>query len=290
MKKILSILISMALTIGIIATPVLALANNTTNSGVNVKDDKASKALENNLKKAQDQLTKLTNDKSKLETSIQNAIDKAIANGDKKVNTTKNQITSVNTSLQKIQTELDKAAAQDRLETENLNNEIIKWTDMTKKQLEALNKQLADIEANLKQQLAELDKKLAAAKDDATKQNIANAKINAQKYADQRKTAVNAYLSSINEIFANRQKIWDERRALLAKRQTADAAYHTAISNIRTIELNDKLTTLSEVQANPNDEIEKTVRTKYQKTLDALNAKLDSTIATIKDLQSKINK
>jgi hypothetical protein len=293
MKKILSILITISLTIGVIVTPALALGN-TTSGGVNVKnnttDKKAATALENSLKKAQNQLINLTNDKSKLEATIQSAIDKAITTGGKKVATAKNQSMSLTDSLQKIQAELDKAAAQDKIEIENLNNDIEKWTDMTKKQQDALNNQLVVIDANLKQQLAELDKKLAIAKDDATKQNLATAKTNVQKYASQRKEAINAYLSSINGIFADRQKIWDERKALLAKRQAADAAYHTAISNIRTTELNDKLATLSQVQVDPNDVIEKTVRARYQKNLDAINSKIDSVNSIIKDLQTKLNK
>lgn len=292
MKRILSILVTLVFTLGLVVTPVFAL-DNTTPSGVNVKpiksEQKATQALQNNLKRAQAQLKKLTGEQATLEANILKAIEKGKLNGNKKSDNNNKQIANGNVLQEKWLDDLNKAALHDVQELTNLNDDIAKWTEMTKKQQASLNQQLTDIDTYLNKQLSELDKKLITAKTDLVKQNIATARANDQKYASQRKVAVNTYLTSIQAIFADRQKVWAERKEILTRRQTVDTTFRKAMADIKLAALNDKLASLSQIPVTPSN-IEVTVRAKYQKTVDAIKSNITKVNATIADLQSKLNK
>lgn len=295
MKKILSVLITMSMIVGLVVYPVMALDSNTTTaSAVNVKNKnevkKETKNIEKALKKAQEQLKKALSEQSKLQSTILKAIEKAKSNEGKSKQNKDKQITNSNTLLEKWQVELDKAAAHDKIEMDHLNADIAKWTEMNNKQIATLKQHILAIDAQLIKQLAELDKKLVLAKDDATKANIAIAKANVTKYANDRKAAINVYLTKLQVLAADRQKLWDARRELLTRRQAMDIEFRTAMVNVKKAELNDKLAVLSQTPPNPSTDIENKVRIKFQKTSDALNTKIKTLQALILDLQSKLNK
>lgn len=285
MKKLISIIVTLALTLGLVVTPVLA-QNRTTPRGVKFNPIKANQkmtySLQKDLKKAKEQLKRLTLKQANVEANILKAIAKEKANSNK-------EITNTTAQQEKLRVDLSKAALKDVKELANLNNNIAKWTEAIQKQLNSLTQKSAAIDTNLNKQLAELDKKLIVAKDDATKQNIATEKINVQNYASQEKAAISTYMTSIQGIFADKQKVWAQRKDLLIRRQAADTAFRTAMTNVKIAELNDKLASLSKTPLTPI-EIEVAVRAKYQKTVDAIKLEITKLNATIADLQLKLKK
>lgn len=291
MKKLISTITSLLLILSIFIIPVFG-ADTTTPSGVSVQNGANQiiiKALQNSLNKAQDQLNKLIQQQTKQASNINEAIAKAKQSALNKQTNASTALTNGTALEEKWKDALDKAAVTDKQELDNLNADIQKWTDSKQKQLDSLKKELSDIDNNLAKQLANLDKKLSTAKDDATKQSINNAKINIQNYASQRKAAVNTYLTTLQNIFTARQNIWTERKNLLVQRQTADTVFRNSMSSIKTTELNDKLSSLSQTQNTSNTDIEASVRAKYQKSVDSLNSRVLQLQALIKDIQEKLN-
>lgn len=244
----------------------------------------------NQEKKLLNSISKLKEQQVKLELQIKKEIENAKNSAAKKKENNTKQTTNAITLEEKWQAELDKAAAQDKVELDNLNKEIAKWTEMIEKQKAVLTKELADIDSNLVKQLAALDAKLTSAKDDTAKANIAATKTNVQNYASQRKAAINAYLPALQSMWADKQKIWSERKDILTKRQAADMTFRTSMTNIRKAELGDKLASLTVVPSTSDNDIEKTIRAKHQKQIDDIAAKLAKAQADLAALQAKLPK
>lgn len=293
MNKILSILTATVLALGLVIIPAYAEGNNTKVNGTKETqnaDQIVQSALQSNLKKAQDQLSKVVQAQGKLNDTIQKAIDKAKQGStDKKSNTDK-QISNINSQLTKWEQDLTNAAEHDKQEQATLNAEITKWTNAIKQQQDSLNKQLTDIDVNLTKQLAELEKRLAAAKDDSAKQIITTTKANVQNYVSQKKSAINKYSTTLQVIFTDRQNLWKQRQDILTRRQAADAELKISMNSIKKTESNDKLAVLTQSQATPVSDIEATVKAKYQKSIDELNTKASNLKKLILDIQTKLNK
>jgi hypothetical protein len=277
MKRILSILLSLSIVFSIFAVPVFAFDNNR-NVG-----KKSTNSIQRALAKAQEDLKKALNDKDKLEAAIQKAIVKANS-----PSTTKPSTDPV-VLKEKWQAELDKAAAQDKIELDNLNNDISKWNQMYQSQLTVLNKQIADIDANLAKQNTILDGKISAATDAAAKQNLLTSKANLLTYATARKAAISAYLVSLQAIWTNKQKVWDERKVILSNRQTADMTFRTAMTAVKNLELNDKLLALAQNVPDPVT-IEATIRAKYKAQTDLIQIRITNLNSLIADLKSNLPK
>jgi hypothetical protein len=277
MKKILSILLSLSIIISIFAFPVFAIDNNR-NVG-----KKSTNSIQRALDKAQEDLKKALNDKDKLEAAIQKAIVKANS-----PSTTKPSIDPA-ALKEKWQEELDKAAAQDKIELDNLNNDISKWNQIYQSQQTVLNKQIADIDANLTKQNTILDGKISTATDAVFKQNLLTSKTNLLAYATARKAAISTYLSSLQAIWANKQKLWDERKVILNNRQTADMTFRTAMTAVKNLELNDKLLVLAQNVPDPAN-VEATIRAKYKDQTDLIQIRITNLNNLIADLKSNLPK
>lgn len=271
MKKFLSVLLSLSMILGIFSFPVFAFDNNT---------KKPVNNIQRALDKAQADLNKANSDKVKLEAVIQKAIAKAN-------NPVPTKAPLNPTALkEKWQEELDKAAANDKIELDNLNNDITKWTQAYNSQQTNLNKQFTDIGATLSKQLAALDVKISTA-DAATKLTLGTAKTNLSSYATARQNAITTYLTALQSILLDKQKIWDERKALLAKRQIMDNAFRTAMIGVKNNELNDKLTALAQATPTPVNN-ETSIRAKYKDQTDLIQIRINNLNSLITDLKSKL--
>jgi hypothetical protein len=294
MKKILSIFVSATILLSLVVLPAFADKKTTSPGGASINGngiyEKQLKALQNNLAKTNKLLVNATNEKKKLEATILKAIEKAQGKDSQKGTVSDKQVKNAATQIEKWQEELDKAAAHDKIELANLEKDIAKWTEMKNSQIATLNKQVATIDANLAKKVAELKTKIAAATNDATKLSLNTAIANAQDYAKQKEAAIANYLNALNSTWADREKVWAERKDILKNRQASDLAFRTAMFNIKKAELNDKLITTTPPTPTPADTIELQVRAKYQKQLDAITAKITKLNNQIKDLQDQITK
>ena len=258
---------------------------NTDNKGKTVlnnqKDKKDAEALKNNnqkLQKLNDQLKKANDELASIETKIRAAIEKAIAERNKKA---QNQGNGGVLTIEKLKAQLEKILADQKKELDSLIAEIAdQTTNMSKNQAD-LQLRIANIDPNLLKDLAALDTRIAAATDQDTKTKLAALKVIIQKTAADQKVLLAKYLSDFNAFWVDKQKQLQDRLALLNRRQAIEKEFHTADITMRINELTQRNALIPAALSNTDAQLEKEVRDRFQKNIDAIKLR-------IKDLQKQI--
>lgn len=267
MKKFMTLCVATTMALGLATTPVFADEATTTQVG-----DAAKTAVTNferpvkriHVKENKDQLIQKANAQlQRFENLIQTAIEKAKERRD-------SGLEKIGKREEKMNDAVTEASKIDSEEKQKLDNEIAKMAEYQQKLEDGINERITKADTNLQKALAAIDEKIAAAKDDATKQSLAAQKATLQSQADSRKSALQTYLTAIQGISADRQKIWNERKDLLARKQAADSDLRKALQETEQTNIDNTKTTVNKT----DDQIESQIRARYQRVIDAIKAKI----------------
>lgn len=222
----------------------------------------------NNIEKLQAQLKKLQDELIGIESKIKQEIDKAKALRDKNAKKNPDYLSEVE---KKIQDMLGKMTASEQREMQQLKDDITKWTENIAKFRAALQERKTNIDKNLNTDIVNLDKRIAAAKNADEKAKLEALKVIKQNYATDQKAAIDKYLADMDAFWKDKQKLWDERLALLARRQAIESEFHNTMTDLRLNEVKDYTVTMPPQKVRSDEQIEKEIRDRYQKRIAALN-------------------
>lgn len=245
----------------------------------------ATPTANNNVKleKLKELLKKANAELLSIESRIRAAIEKAKDARDKKTQNDKKSPDNADSTQEKLQESLDKLDAQEKNELDSLKNDITKQTEYITKYKATLQQRLTNIDSNLQKQLADLDKKIAAATNDETKQKLQTLKEIIQKYAADQKVLLNKYINDLTAFWKEKQQLWEERLALLLRRQGIEKDFRIASITLKKNELAQYNANLPKEQLKTDAQIEKEIRDKFQKNIETLKKR-------IQEIQSQITK